>query len=236
MTSPYERWWLHFEQNRGGSDALPWNEPYRLSGAELRTVGRAIQQFQIGEFGRGRGLKRRASRHRALADDSWFLPTLDLFIAEEQGHSRMLGDFLDHEQIPRLEANWVDGIFRRLRKLAGLDVCISVLATAEVLAMPFYQALRDATNSPLLRAICGRILRDEAAHLKYQALNIARIRGTGARVVRDLFHAALFRGTALLVWQQHRAIFQAAGWNFRRFWSDACRWFDSLLTAQPSHR
>ena len=107
------------------------------------------------------------------------------------------------------------------------------LVTAEALAIPFYQALRDATGSRLLRSICVRILCDEAAHLNYQALTIGLLRrplSEGARAARALCHSILFHGTALLLWQQHRRVFRAAGWDFRRFWNGARRVFAALET------
>lgn len=224
VNSPYECWYRHFLENRDGPCALPWHDRYRLSGAERRLVARPIQQFQLGEWARGRGLVRRASPHSVFATDTRFPTVLELFIAEEQGHSNILGLFLDREGIPRLKTHWLDRIFRRLRKLAGLEVCASVLVTAEVLAIPFYQALRDATCSHLLRSICMRILCDEAAHLNYQALTLGIIRrpfGEKARVIRTRFHSMLFRSTALLLWQQHYRLFHAAGWDFGRFWKEA---------------
>ncbi len=227
----YERWHRHFVANRAGPSSLPWYDSLRLSPAELRLVGPSIQQFQLGEWARGRGLRRRAAAHPTLAADPWFLPALDLFIGEEQGHSHILGRFLDRERIPRLEKHWIDGVFRRLRKLAGLEVCAMVLATAEVLAIPFYQALRDATRSRLLRSICVRILCDEAAHLNYQALTLGLVRlplSDRARKVRARCHSILFHGTALMLWQQHRRVFRAAGWDFRTFRSDAHRVFAHL--------
>lgn len=230
-SSLYEPWRRHFLQNRGASHTLPWTDPVLLTGAEQQVVARAIQQFQLGEFARGRGFMRRASAHPTLGADPECLPALQLFIAEEQEHSNILGRFLDREGIPRLEAHWLDGIFRRLRKLAGLELCAAVLVTAETLAIPFYQALRDATRSPLLRAICVRILCDEAAHLKFQALTLGLIRrplGRKARRIRSAGHVVLFQGTALLLWQQNRGVFRAAHWNFRRFWSEARREFTML--------
>src|SRR6266852_1236558 len=227
--SPYQPWHHHFLQNR--DTQLPWHDPYHLTPTERHPAAPPIQQFQLGEYARSRGLKRRPPSHPARATDPAFLPALDLFIAEEQHHSAILGRFLDHETIPRLTNNWLDAIFRRLRKLAGLDVCVTVLVTAELLAMPFYEALRDATRSPLLRAICLRILRDEAAHLKYQALTLGLLRrplSHTARTICSLAHAALFHGTALLLWQQHRKVFHAAKWTFPRFWNDAHRWFTLL--------
>jgi hypothetical protein len=231
VPSRYERWRRHFIANRGGSPGLPWHDPYRLSAAEIRVVGRSIQQFQLGEFARGRGLTRRAESHPAIAADPWFVPTLALFIAEEQRHSGMLGCFLDREGIPRLKKHWIDGVFRRLRKLGRLEICAMTLVTAEVLAIPFYQALRDATRSPLLRSICVRILCDEAAHLDYQALTIGLIRrplGDRARAIRAFCHSILFHATAFLLWRQCRSVFRAAGWDFRRFWTSSRRVFAGL--------
>jgi hypothetical protein len=222
--SPYEVWYGHFLEQRAAACALSWDDCDRLSAAERRLVARSMQQFQLGEWARGRGLVRRASSHPALATDSWFLPALKLFIAGEQEHSTILGRFLDRERIPRLTNHWLDAVFRRLRKLAGLELCATVLVTAEVLAIPFYQALRDATRSQLLRAICARILCDEAAHLRFQATTLGLVRrplGKRARVVRGLGHTILFRGTAWLLWQQHRSVFRAAGWDIRRYWREA---------------
>src|SRR5882762_7182661 len=105
-TSCFERWYRHFLDKGRATDSFPWREPYRLSAAERQTVGRSIQQFQLGEWARGRGFKRRAACHSVLSADRWFLPTLELFIAEEQGHSGMLGRFLDQEQIPRIANDW----------------------------------------------------------------------------------------------------------------------------------
>lgn len=230
MTS-YERWYRHFIENRDAARDFPWHDSSPLNIAERRLVASSIQQFQLGEWARGRGLRRRASSHPILSKDPWFLPALELFIAEEQGHSGILGRFMDRESIPRLTSHWLDGIFRRLRKLAGLEVCAMVLVTAEVLAIPFYQALRDATRSRLLRSICVRILCDEAAHLNYQALTIGLARRPlrdGARAIRHFCHSMLFNGTALLLWFQHRRVFRAAGRDFRRFWNDCRRGFALL--------
>ena len=231
VASPYERWYGHFLKQSESPFTLPWPDSYELCDAERRLISRSVQQFQLGEWARGRGLVRRASSHSVLSVDQWFLPSLELFIAEEQCHSRLLGFFLDSERIPRLNSHWVDGVFRQLRKLAGLEVCVVVLVTAEILAVPFYQALRDATRSQLLRSICKRILCDEAAHLGYQAQTLGLIRrplSNRARVIRVLCHSVLFHCTALVLWQQHHVVFRAAGWDFRRFWTYARRVFARL--------
>ncbi len=228
IASPYRHWCDHFQDNRPRPREIPWDDLYRLSRAELGAVAPSIRQFQLGEWARGRGLLRRASADPRVASAPGFLDALRLFIAEEQRHSAILGRFLDREGIPWLEAHWVDRVFRALRKLAGLETCLAVLVTAEILAMPFYQALRDATRSPLLRAICRRILCDESSHLDFQAATLALLRRPLAARVRSLhgaLHRALYRATALLVWRQHEKVFHAAGWRFARYWRETSRGF-----------
>src|SRR5690242_10684701 len=127
--SRYEHWYRHFLQNRELPWAIPWHDSYLLSAAERQLVTRSIQHFQLGDWASGGGLMRRASSHPVLATDTQFIPSLGLFIAEEQSHSAILGRFLDRERIPRLREHWLDGTFRRLRKLAGLEACITVLVT-----------------------------------------------------------------------------------------------------------
>jgi hypothetical protein len=234
---PYEIWRQYFLANRERACLLEWDRSEPLSGAERLVVGRSIQQFQLGEYARGRGFLRRASRHPELGSQPEFVKSLELFIQEEQRHSSLLRDFLEHEHIPLLGGDAVDHVFRRLRKLAGLEVCVMVLVTAEVLAIPFYSALRGATNSRALKAICARILRDEAAHQKYQALTLGMIRrrlSRPGRAMRHVTHSALFKAAALVLWVQHRRVFRAARRDFHAFWKQAHACF-RWLEAQAMH-
>ena len=235
IASPYQRWHDHFLENRSCAAALPWQDSYHLSASRIaRLVARSIQQFQLGELARGRGFVRRAAHASGPRERIRpFVPTLRLFIEEEQEHSGILGRFLDREQIPRLTNHWLDEIFRRLRKLAGLEACATVLVTAEVLAMPFYQALRDSTGSPLLRAICVRILCDEAAHLNYQALTSgpgspASLSTALARSALVLSLDALPRNRADAMAAASQSISRPRAGDFHRFWNDAQKTFSFL--------
>ncbi|MGH9673409.1 MAG: ferritin-like domain-containing protein [Bryobacteraceae bacterium] len=226
--SPYRRWYLHFERNKPAPHEIPWADPYHLTGVERRRVAGSMRQFQLGEWARGRGLLRRAAADPRLRREEWFVPALELFIGEEQRHSEILGRFLDREGIARLERHWIDGVFRRARKLAGLELCVAVLVTAEIAAVAYYQALRDATRSPLLRAICRRILCDESAHLAYQGMTIALLRRGGGAWWRDLrfgLHRVFFLGTMLTLWLGHRQVFRGARWSLRRLAQESGRLF-----------
>ena len=200
--------------------ALPWSDDRLLTTQERELVTPSIQQFQLGEGSEGKGLKARARVSALAADDPDFLPALDLFIREEQRHSSDLGRFLDREGIARLKRHWVDGVFRHVRKLAGLELSLSVLVTAEIIAVPYYSTLAEATGSPLLRAICARILDDEMDHLRYQSHNLSRLRSLprshadfGEWATRSL----LMFGTLVIVWKEHDQLFRAGGYSWTRF-------------------
>jgi hypothetical protein len=197
---------------------MPWTDPYRLSLEERSAVAGSIQQFQLGEGSEGNAFIRRAQIFAESVGDSGFVPTLQLFIKEEQRHSAGLGRFLDLHRIPHLKKHWLDQIFRRLRRLAALELIVTVLVTAEIIAVPYYRALHDATRSALLRALCRQILLDETVHLQYQAATLARLRNGRSPVLRaltELLHAFLLHGTVLAVWMEHRNVFLRGGYTYR---------------------
>jgi 1,2-phenylacetyl-CoA epoxidase catalytic subunit len=208
----------------------------QLTEKERRTITPSIQQFQLGEGSKGQRLLERGQKHGRIVNDSLFAGALDIFIKEEQQHSRYLAAFMESQSIPLVQKHWVDTIFRKLRGLAGLELSLTVLVTAELIAVVYYRALRGATGSPILKMICTRILDDEASHLKFQASMIARVAsGRPALLQRAVseMHRHFLLGTILVVWMEHRAVFAAAGYGFRKFknetlceftdWNDARR-------------
>ena len=166
---------------------------------------------------------------------SWiaeYVQALRLFIQEEQRHSALLGRFLATQGAHCLRRHWVHAAFRRLRGWAGLELRMRVLATAEVLAIPYYTALRDATSSPLLRSICGRILAEEAEHLRFQAFTFGQLGSRRAALLRALTRAAhrcFLMATTLLVWMEHRWVFRAGGYSLRELWRQALSVGETLL-------
>src|SRR5262249_10311893 len=144
-----------------------------------------------------------AEAYAAKTGDTAYVTALGLFIAEEQRHGRDLGRFLDLAGIDRLRSTFADAIFRWLRHLAGLQLSIVVLLTAEIIAMVYYAALRDATRSILLRRLCDQILRDEVEHLRFQGERLAILRRRWPRLLVHLGHAAhraFMAVVALVVW------------------------------------
>jgi rubrerythrin len=219
--------WLQYFRANAAEPCLPWDDGYRLSGAERVAVIESIQQFQLGENAQGRRLLRRAE-----AADADFARVLRLFIKEEQRHSELLGRFLTAQGAPCLRRHWVHAMFRRIRGLAGLELRLRVLATAELVAIPYYTALRDATGSPLLRSICCRILSEEAQHLRFQAFTFGRLgqrRSAFARRIARSAHRWFLMATTLLVWIEHRPVFRAGGYSLRQVWRQSLTEGGALL-------
>ena len=221
--------WVRYFRANAAEPHLPWDDGYRLSGAERVAVIESIQQFQLGENAQGRRLLEWAERA-----DPEFAQALRLFIKEEQRHSALLERFLATQGAACLRRHWVHRAFRWARGIAGLELRMRVLATAEVLAIPYYTALREATGSPLLRSICGRILSEEAQHLRFQAFTFARFglgRPAVARRVAQAGHRLFLMATTLLVWVEHQRVFRAGGYSLAQMWRQSLSEGQTLLEA-----
>jgi hypothetical protein len=57
------------------------------------------------------------------------------FVQEERKHSELLARFMEKHGIPPRASDWTDAVFRRLRRPFGFEVSLSVLITAELIAL-----------------------------------------------------------------------------------------------------
>jgi hypothetical protein len=220
----FAEWYRYFLANRVHFDHLEWNDTKALTREERACITTSIRQFQRGEHSEGKHFMEFA---RSLNDES-YVDTVRVFIKEEQDHALVLGRFMDMHDISRIKSDWLDNVFRRLRKLAGLEGTVTVLLTAEIIAMPYYKALRRATSSTLLRQICKQILADEEMHLRFQSYTL-RLLYQRKRWVSMLFsrllHNILMAGTIVMVWKWHRRVLRAGGYGFFSFFKDTWKEF-----------
>jgi hypothetical protein len=230
-------WRTYFTSSQPGPQDLPWEDAYILSAPERLAIEKSIQQFQLGEGSEGRRLLNRGAAYGRAARDPHFVEALDLFVKEEQRHSAHLLRFMRRQRIPALAAHWVDSVFRLLRVLAGLELSLRVLVTAEIIAVPYYRALGRATGSPLLQAISARILDDEAMHLKFQSSMLSRLADRRRPFLGRLVwavHRWFLIGTCHLVWAEHGSVFRAARYSFLRFLDEALEEISGLEAAAGS--
>jgi hypothetical protein len=88
------------------------------------------------------------------------------------------------------------------------------LLTAEIFAKVYYAGLKGATRSPALRVICGRILRDEEAHVRFQSERLAMLRHDrpqSGRKLTGFLHRTLFFSACLVVWRNHGKVMRRTG-------------------------
>jgi hypothetical protein len=224
-------WCSYFLANRLDPHDMPWDDHYLLSPAERRAIEHSIQQFQLGEGAEGRRLQNRGRAYSRAVGDPHFSEALSLFVKEEQRHSAHLLRFMRGQRIPEISSHWVDSVFRRLRVLAGLELSLRVLVTAEIIAVPYYRALGRATASPLLHAISARILEDEAEHLKFQSSMLSRLAVRRNSLWQRLIwrvHRLFLVATSFVVWVEHGSVFRAAGYSFKEFALEALAEFAAL--------
>jgi rubrerythrin len=219
-----ESWYSYFKRNSSEPGDIPWHIKNDLSALERSLIAKSIATFQLGEYSEGRHLLAFAEEYARINRNPHIVPVTKYFIAEEQNHASLLKKFMSIHDIKLIQKNWTDSVFRRLRKYLGFEVSVTVLITAEILALVFYDALKEATNSLLLKRICEKILTDERSHVRYESELIEYIRSQKsvfARASARIAHQVLFSGTVLVVNFEHRRVIKAGGYPLRKFWFDS---------------
>ncbi len=221
-----ERWLEYYRANRGLKRPIPW-DAVSVPAGELAVLARSLQSWQRGETSDGNHLRAVAARYADETADPAFRDVAELFIGEEARHSDLMGRWLDLSGLGRVEADWGERWFRWLRH-GGKDIAgwAAPVIVVEVMAMVYFDAIRKATTCPALKAVCGQILWDEVAHIRFQCERYAatfRRRGPMYRRATMLWQRALFTGATFAIWWGHGEALRAGGYGWRRFWSSAWR-------------
>ncbi|MEM9091776.1 MAG: ferritin-like domain-containing protein [Cyanobacteria bacterium P01_F01_bin.53] len=186
----------------------------------------SIKTFQLGEQAEGRTLTAVATQYAQSHDEPDYLTAMQQFIGEEQRHAHYMAIALRANGIEPLEKQWSDGLFRKLRKLCGWEMMISVLLTAEVIAIAYYSTLAKASQDPQAKRLFERILQDEVTHLQFHGERLSCAR-SGRFSTRWAFHRLFLWVVTGLVWVEHRHVLIHQFSSFPRF-IQRC---DALLTA-----
>jgi hypothetical protein len=217
---PFSAWVRWFEAFEGRQTPIPRPDGPELTLAQKRLISSSISQFQLGESSEARNLLAKAGRYAARTGDDSYPAALIHFIREENRHAAMLGNFMDREGIKRTKKHWMDGMFRFIRHQVGLRSSLTILLTAELIAVPYYTALRQATTSTVLSAICNQILTDESTHIRFQSLalkTLAQNRSSRQRKADDIFARFCLEIALDIVWFSHGSVLQAGGYDYPTF-------------------
>jgi hypothetical protein len=217
-------WLDYFTANRARPRPTTWSGTVQVATALRTPLGRSLQRFQVGEQGAGRHLRRAA---RATGD-ARYAAAIDLFLAEEQAHARLLAALLAALDAPLLTRHWSDGCFVWLRHRAGLHGELLVLMAAEIIGERCYQLVHRSAADPALRRAMAGILDDEAGHVAFHCDALRRGPGALPAPTRWAVRGGwrlLFRGACLVVMLDQRAFLAAAGESPRAFWQATGRRF-----------
>ena len=209
-------WLNHFEYHAEHPRRIPRGLDDTLRPEERQRIAGSIATFQLGEQSEGGTLLRAAERFAAQHQLPALVRIIELFIREEQRHAALLRSFMEDHQIPLKHRDWTDRAFRRLRRLAGLELYLNVLITAELIGNVYYRILESATGSQRLRVLCRTLVADELVHVAFESQLLLALRTTRpawARLLLRATHRAFFRVTACVVWLAHRALLRHSGYD-----------------------
>jgi hypothetical protein len=229
-------WLNYFERNRKNRPPVPWENGVHVEPYLRAPLIRSLQKFQLGESGEGRNLK----RHAKEIGDATYAEAIDLFIKEEQEHSRLMGKILNDLNAPLLKSDWSDWCFVSLRHLFGLHQELMVLLLPEMIAKCYFRVLHDGTRDPVLRAVFAQIAQDEDGHLAFHVEYLRRAfekMSFSRRMLVLILWRLVFRATCAAVMLDHRAVLHAAGVKPQNFWQDCGQIFDEIAAGifSPAH-
>ncbi len=218
---PDLRIWLnHFEYHAQHPRCIPEDLPDVLTGRERALIARSIATFQLGEHSAGRTLTSAANRFALTHARPEISRIMELFIREERRHADLLREFMtDHCMRVKNHAP-TDIAFRTIRRLAGFELYLYVLVTAELIGNVYYRALEAATDCQRLKILCRTLVADELAHIGFESellRDLAARKSVLARASTGIAHRAFFTAVALTVWISHHAVLRKVGYDVRTF-------------------
>jgi hypothetical protein len=227
-------WRAHFEATRRRPfPSLPDAVAPFPGGREL---ARSLARFQLGEAGEGR-IAHQITRIELDGIDADYRGALQLFVAEEGRHARVLAGLVLALGGRLLTRHWTEAVFTRLRRLLGgtrpaaVRFKLLVLLVAEIIGLAFYRTLSPLLPRGPLRQATVQMCRDEAAHLRFHADFFAL--GTKAALPRIFWSGLLWAvvvGSGFVVLFDHAPALRLVTGGRARFVWLAWRLTGSALT------
>jgi hypothetical protein len=215
-----EIWLNHFEYHAQHPRRIPSGLSDHLRPQERRLIASSMATFQLGEQSEGSTLLRATQRFARVHRVPSLVRIMELFIREEQHHAALLRRFMEDHAIALKSSDWTDRVFRCVRRLAGLELYVYVLISAELIGVAYYRALESATGCRRLKVLCRTLVADELVHVGFESQLLLDLRAGRAAAMRALMrwtHRAFFAGTATVVWLTHREVLRHCGYNARAF-------------------
>ena len=213
----YKDWEAYFRENDGKRLDIDFSQEKALPRKVKKLIFPSIRAFQKGEGSDGGYLMKTVCAFAEQSGEADYPNVMRLFVREENQHSAYLKTYMKFHGVEGAKRSVLDSAFRRLRKLGGLKCEVTILVTAEMIALTYYDALSRCTESAALKSICDQMLQDELPHIVFQSYTLRHFRVRGAdKLARRL----LMDVTSFLVWCAYRRVYRAGGYGFRRFFKE----------------
>ncbi|MBR6405767.1 MAG: hypothetical protein IKS18_06200 [Lachnospiraceae bacterium] len=209
----YLDWILHFEENDRRRLEMDFSLEAELSKRERRLIFPSIRAFQKGEGSDGRYLMETVEDFAEESGESDYPQAMRWFIMEENYHSSYLKQVMNYYGVPGARRNLLDRIFRRIRKGGGIRREVTVLVTAEIIALSYYQALSACSSSPALHRVCDQMLLDEEPHVVFQSYTLGHFPVSRIQSVKRKF---LMNGSCFAVYLRYGRLFRKGGYPLKR--------------------
>ena len=210
----YKDWILYFSDNDKQRLEINLSEETTLSVAEKRLIFPSIRAFQRGEGSDGRYLLKSVNEFVKKSGKIEYLKAMEWFVKEENWHSAYLKKYMDYHHVRVLKNSFLDYVFRKLRQLGGLRCEVTILVTAEMIALTYYDALSKCADSAALKSICDQMLHDELPHIMFQSYTLSHFRTRG---IDKFLRILIMEITLIFVWAAFHNVYHAGGYDFGRF-------------------
>lgn len=213
----YKEWNVYFSQNDKQRLAIDFSQERSLPKAVKKQIFPSIREFQKGEGSDGRYLMEAVE---AFADKNRlpeYKEAMEWFVKEENWHSSYLKKYMDFHHVSTKEKSFLDRVFRKLRRLGGVKCEVIVLVTAEMIALTYYDALAQNTDSIALKSICKQMLHDEIPHVMFQSYTLRHFKNN---LTDKLLRVMLMEATLLFVWGAFRNVYRAGGYDLGMFFKE----------------
>jgi hypothetical protein len=213
MGIDFERWLLHFQQNRLSRPEPEWDAPQILSPDVVNALVRSLEQFHLGDGGGPASLIAwNAESFRSRGEATREL--VDLWFAEEKEHSRLLCGLVKRFGGQPIRGHWSFTVFCLVRRWMGVRFELTVLLITEIVSTVYYRLLRRHGSDPALRAVCRLIIRDEVGHVAFHRDRLAR---SAVKLpnrfghVWEIWFRLLGSAAATMLWINHARGMKALG-------------------------
>ena len=213
-------WIEYFKYNNEHLLKLDYEIKSELSEKDIELITPSIKAFQIGEGSEGKHLSKVVEKYAIKNNYKEYIEIMRWFVLEENRHSQTLKKYMEIYNITPVSKIWLDNVFRILRKIMGLECEVIVLVTAEMIALSYYTALGNATNSKLLKTICKQMLNDELKHVVLQSDTLHRISQKRYKLINVIvrqIRKILMKVTLFIVWNKYKNLFIRGEYQYKRF-------------------